>query len=300
MSNLSIATIDLNFQNKPGTIGAYLIPYSGGGVLVESGPASTIPELINGLSRHGLSPADITHVFLTHIHLDHAGAAGWLAQQGACVYVHPNGASHLINPDKLLASAARIYGSQMDSLWGKFYPVPERQLNILNDNDQVSLGELTIHALDVPGHANHHLAYLLDGACFTGDVGGIRIHNQKFISLPMPPPDLNLELWRASIRRLIDHQPQQIIPTHFGIYPDASWHLNTILELLDIIEYWIEATMPLALSPEELRIAFTEFESRRAQEAGLPAISIDVQQTANPSTMSADGIHRYWRKYRHP
>jgi len=298
MSYPTILTIDLNFQNKPGTIGTYLIPYSGGGILVESGPASTIPELIYGLSQHGLSPADISDVFLTHIHLDHAGAAGWFAQHGARIHVHPNGANHLINPEKLLASAARIYGSHMDTLWGEFYSVPENQINILNDTAQVVLGNITIQALDVPGHANHHLAYLVDGACFSGDVGGIRVHNQKFISLPMPPPDLNLELWRASIRRLIDHHPNQIIPTHFGVYPDAEWHLNAVLEFLDIVESWIEETMVLALSPEEIRNAFIQFESMRAQQAGLQDVSIDAQQTANPSVMSADGIYRYWNKYR--
>ena len=186
----------------------------------------------------------------------------------------------------------------MDTLWGEFYSVPECQINILNDNAQIAFGNMTIHALDVPGHANHHLAYLVDDACFTGDVGGIRVHNQKFISLPMPPPDLNLELWRASIRRLIDHHPKQIIPTHFGVYPDADWHLSTILELLDIVDAWIEATMPLALSPEELRDAFSRFESMRTLQAGIQDVSIDVQQTANPSTMSADGIYRYWNKYR--
>jgi len=298
MSYPTILTIDLNFQNKPGTIGTYLIPYSGGGILVESGPASTIPELIYGLSQHGLSPADISDVFLTHIHLDHAGAAGWFAQHGTRIHVHPNGANHLINPEKLLASAARIYGSHMDTLWGEFYSVPENQINILNDTAQVVLGNITIQALDVPGHANHHLAYLVDGACFSGDVGGIRVHNQKFISLPMPPPDLNLELWRASIRRLIDHHPKQIIPTHFGVYPDAEWHLNAVLEFLDIVESWIEETMVLALSPEEIRNAFIQFESMRAQQAGLQDVSIDAQQTANPSVMSADGIYRYWNKYR--
>lgn len=297
MSHPTIMTIDLNFQNKPGTIGAYLVPYNRGGLLVESGPASTIPALINGLHQYGYSPTDITDVFLTHIHLDHAGAAGWLAQQGARIHVHSNGANHLINPDKLLASASRIYGSDMDTLWGKFFAVQENRINILNDSSQITLGDLTIQALDVPGHANHHLAYLIDGACFTGDVGGIRVHEQRFISLPTPPPDLNLELWRASIRRIIDQHPKQIIPTHFGVYPDAEWHLNAVLELLDTVEAWIEETMTLALSPEELRNAFSRFESMRAQQAGLQQISVDAQQTANPSVMSADGIYRYWNKY---
>lgn len=297
MSEPTILTIDLNFQNKPGTIGTYLIPYSKGCILIEAGPASTIPALISGLQNYGYSPSDISDVFLTHIHLDHAGAAGWLAQQGARIHVHPNGANHLINPDKLLTSAARIYGNQMDTLWGTFFPVPECQINIITDKSQVIVGNITVQGIDVPGHANHHLAYLVDGACFTGDVGGIRVHNQNFISLPMPPPDLNIELWRASIHRLIDHHPKQVIPTHFGVYPDAEWHLNTILDLLDLVEQWIEATMAHDPSTVELRNEFIRFESMRAEQAGLHEMSIDAQQTANPSTMSADGIYRYWHKY---
>jgi glyoxylase-like metal-dependent hydrolase (beta-lactamase superfamily II) len=298
MSHPTILTIDLNFQNKPGTIGAYLIPHSDGGLLVESGPASTIPELVEGLNQYGFSPPDITDVLLTHIHLDHAGAAGWLAQHGARIHVHPNGANHLINPEKLLASAARIYGSQMEPLWGTFFPVPESQINVPDDNSLITIGELTIQALDVPGHANHHLAYLVEGACFTGDIGGIRVHNQKYISLPMPPPDLNLEQWRTSVRRLIDHHPQQLIPTHFGIYPDAEWHLNTILDLLDIVDRWIKTTMSLNPSVEKLRDEFLLFEANNANKAGLQELSIDAQQTANPSIMSADGIYRFWHKFR--
>jgi glyoxylase-like metal-dependent hydrolase (beta-lactamase superfamily II) len=299
MSEPTILTVDLNFLNRPGTIGVYLLPHSHGGLLIESGPASTIPQLIDGLKGYGFTPSDITDVFLTHIHLDHAGAAGWLAQQGARIHVHPNGANHLMNPEKLLDSAARVYGGQLDYLWGTFYPVRKTQVNVLQDNSLTTIGDIGIQALDVPGHANHHLAYLVDGACFTGDVGGIRVHNQKYISLPTPPPELHLEKWRSSIHRLIEIHPRQIIPTHFGIYPDAKWHLNTLLELIDTVDRWIEAIMPLSPSIETLREEFTRFEDDRSQQAGFHELFVESQQTVNSSVMSADGIFRYWNKH-HP
>jgi len=291
-------TIDLHFQNKTGTIGAYLLPYNYGGILVETGPTSTLPQLIEGLKQFGFSPSHITDILLTHIHLDHAGAAGWFAQQGTRVHVHPKGVQHLINPEKLLASATRVYGDQMDTLWGIFFPVPESQINPLQDNSEIKIGNMMIRALDVPGHAVHHLAYLIDGTCFTGDIGGVRVHNQKYISIPTPPPDLNIEQWRESIHRLIKQNPKQIVPTHFGVYPDAEWHFTTLLSLLDTIDEWINKTMLKIQSIEELREEYLSFEVSRSCQAGLQELTFDAQQTANPYLMSADGIFRYWNKYR--
>ena len=123
MAKPRIVTLDLNFQNKTQAIASYLIRHDDGAVLIESGPGSTLPALEAGLAKEGLSPRDITHVLLTHIHLDHAGAAGWLSRQGAQIFVHPIGAPHLLNPEKLIASATRIYGDRMQTLWGEFLPV---------------------------------------------------------------------------------------------------------------------------------------------------------------------------------
>jgi glyoxylase-like metal-dependent hydrolase (beta-lactamase superfamily II) len=298
MSEITIHTIDLKFLGRNGTIGAYLVPYSGGGILFESGPGSTIANLVDGISKFGLKVADITDVFLTHIHLDHAGAAGWWAEQGCCIHVHENGAPHLINPERLLASAGRLYGDRMDELWGKFLPVPENKLNIMHDNDVIRVCELSIRPLNVPGHASHHLAYLLGDACFSGDIGGIRLSPAKYLSLPMPPPDLNLELWAASIKHIQQYSPLRIVPTHFGIFPDASWHLQAVLDALDEIQAWIEERMPNNPSLEELRQQFIEFEVDRAHNYGVEESVVEGQQIANPSFMSADGIFRYWNKFR--
>ena len=299
MSNPTILTIDLNFQNIPGVIGVYLLPHRKGALLIESGPASTLHNLITNLEQYGYSPSDITDVFLTHIHLDHAGAASWWANSGARIHVHPKGASHLVNPEKLISSAARIYGTQMDTLWGNFSPVPAGQINILNDCDIITIGDITIKALDAPGHASHQLAYLVGDACFTGDIGGVRVHNQQHISLPMPPPDLNIPQWRTSIRRLLEHHPQRIVPTHFGVYEDAEWHLQTVLDLLDETDRWIKSTISPDMTEENFREKFAHFEIERARKAGFDDLTAKAQQLANPSFMSADGILRYWKKYIH-
>lgn len=295
-----IYTIDLDFMGRSGTIAAYLVPHSRGCILVETGPASTLQNLISGLNDHGYKVEDITDVFLTHIHLDHAGASGWLAQHGCQVHVHENGAPHLINPEKLLASAGRLYGDMMDTLWGEFLSVPEDKISIMPDNEVAMVGDLSVRALDVPGHAGHHLAYLIGDACFSGDIGGIRLSSRHYLSLPMPPPDLNLELWRQSIRHIQQFKPERIIPTHFGIYPDATWHLQAVLAALDEVEAWVVARMPYNPSLEDLRQQFIEFEQMRAENYGLEKSLVENQQIANPSFMSADGIFRYWNKYRKP
>jgi glyoxylase-like metal-dependent hydrolase (beta-lactamase superfamily II) len=298
MSSPKIFTIDLKFLVRSGTIGCYLLPYSEGAILVETGPGSTIQNLIAGAKSHDFEIEQISDVFLTHIHLDHAGAAGWLAEHGSRIHVHENGAPHLINPERLLSSAGRLYGDKMDSLWGEFLPVPENKITIMHDNEISSVGDLSIRALDVPGHASHHLAYLIGDACFSGDIGGIRLDPRQYLSLPMPPPDLNLEMWRSSIKHIQEFNPTRIIPTHFGVFPDARWHLKAVLAALDEVEVWLEQSMTYNPSLEELRQQFMTFEQVRAEKYGVAKEVLDNQQIANPSFMSADGLFRYWNKFR--
>jgi glyoxylase-like metal-dependent hydrolase (beta-lactamase superfamily II) len=300
MPDPTIHIIDLNFRGRIGTIGAYLVPHSNGGILIETGPGSTIQNLVTGLKNYGYQVEDITDVFLTHIHLDHAGAAGWLAQHGCLIHVHENGAPHLINPEKLLASAGRLYGDQMDSLWGEFLPIEPAYIAIMHDGDQISFGDLTIRALDVPGHANHHLAFLIGDACFSGDIGGMRLSPDLYLRLPMPPPDFYLEKWQESIRYIQRFDPARLIPTHFGIYSDARWHLQAVLDELADVKVWMESSLALNPTQENFRLQFTDFEQSRAQKYGIDKGIAEGQQIANPSFMSADGIFRYWNKYRKP
>lgn len=298
MSNNIIHTLDLHFMGMPGTIAAYLIPHRHGVALIESGPGSTLPALLSGLAAHGYAPADITDLFLTHIHLDHAGAAGWLARQGARVHVHPVGAPHLRNPEKLLSSAARIYGDLMDTLWGEFLPVPEPRLSVLSDGDIIEINDLRICAIDTPGHADHHFAYLFEDTLFSGDIGGVRLENVRHIRLPMPPPEFCLEKWCLSLERIREEPFARIAPTHFGLHSDPDWHLSALRQSLDDIGNWMESTLPEDPSFEELNDKFLAWTLQRSQNEGVDQATIQVYETANPSWMSTYGIQRYWRKYR--
>jgi glyoxylase-like metal-dependent hydrolase (beta-lactamase superfamily II) len=212
------------------------------------------------------------------------------------------GAPHLVNPEKLLTSASRIYGDMMGPLWGEFLPVPESQLSIPQDNDVIEIGGVCFRALDTPGHAYHHYAYLLDDLAFTGDVGGVRLGGIRHLRLPMPPPEFNLEKWRESLGRLekafTEHNIHRVAPTHFGVYTDPDWHLAAVRDALDEIEAWMEAVMPQDPPIEDLRQRFGAWSRQVSLEKGLDPSLLPVQEAANPAFMSADGIQRYWRKNR--
>ena len=298
MATTRVITLDLNFQGRPHAIAVYLIQQADAVVLIESGPGSTLPALEAGLAKEGLSPADVTHVLLTHIHLDHAGAAGWLAKQGAQIFVHEIGAPHMLNPEKLIASATRIYGERMDTLWGEFLPVPENQLNVPKDAEVIVIGNLKFLPIHTPGHAEHHFSYLFEDIMFCGDVGGVRIPGYPYLRVPMPPPELHLERWHESILRLRKEKFSRIAPTHFGIFDDVGWHLNEMEKGLDSAEHWMEQVMPSEPPIEELRQSFTDWMMAEGQKMGLEEEVIKAYELANPLGMSADGILRYWKKVR--
>lgn len=298
MSLKNIHTIELNFLEMRHAIAAYLIPHRKGAVLVECGPGSTIPALQAGIENLGFSLSDITDLFLTHIHLDHAGASGWLARRGVRVHVHPVGAPHLIQPEKLLASARRIYGDTMDSLWGQFLPVPEDRLNVLRDCQPVEVEDLVLRPIDTPGHASHHFAYLFDEVCFSGDIGGIRMPGIRHLRLPMPPPEFHLESWRESLEKLKRERFAFIVPTHFGAFDDPAWHLAALEKAMDEVEAWMEAVMPRGLPFDELNEEFLRWTRERSLGEGVPESVLDIYEAANPSWMSTQGIQRYWLKFR--
>lgn len=296
----TIHTLDMNFRGTPGAIAVYLIPHTHGVILVECGPGSTQAALQDGLAAHGYQLEDVTDVLLTHIHLDHAGAAGWLAQKGARIHVHPVGAPHLLNPEKLLSSAARIYGDQMDTLWGRFLSVPADRLNVVEDNQVIEIGDLRFRALDTPGHAYHHHAYIYNDLIFTGDIGGVRIGGARHLRMPMPPPEFHLELWRESLHRLLRELVagsfSRLAPTHFGIYTDPAWHFKAALQALDEVEIWMLRVMTEDPTAEELKDLFTAWVRERSLRYGIDSGLLDPMEKANPSWMSAYGIHRYWHK----
>ncbi len=298
MANTQIITIDLNFQGKTQAIASYLIQHGDAVILVESGPGSTLPALEAGLAKEGLSPQNLTHVLLTHIHLDHAGAAGWLSQQGAQIYVHPLGAPHLLNPEKLIASATRIYGDRMDQLWGEFLPVAQNQLTVPNDAEEIVIGNLRFLPVNTPGHAEHHFSYIFEDVCFCGDVGGVRIPGYQYLRAPMPPPELHFGRWRESLARLRGLKIARVAPTHFGMYEDVDWHLNTLDETLASMEKWLEIVMAREPSIEELREELTHWMEEESRVKSLSEDVVRAYSLSNPVAMSADGLMRYWKKVR--
>jgi glyoxylase-like metal-dependent hydrolase (beta-lactamase superfamily II) len=300
MAKPNIVTIDLHFQDKTQAIACYLIRHSDGAVLIECGPGSTLPALEAGLAKVSLSTRDITHVLLSHIHLDHAGAAGFLSRQGAKVFVHPNGAPHLLNPEKLIASATRIYGDRMRTLWGEFLPVAEDQLTVTQDEQELVIGDLRFLPLHTPGHAEHHCCYLFEDVCFTGDVGGVRIPGYQYMRAPMVPPELHFPKWLATIARLRALGFKRIAPTHYGIFDDAEWHLNTLQSILEETEKWLEQIMPAEPSVDELRAKYESWMEEQSRLLKLDEDIIRAYTLANPLGMGADGMMRYWKKVRNP
>ncbi|GAB4483681.1 MAG: MBL fold metallo-hydrolase [Anaerolineales bacterium] len=296
--NARVIPLDLQFQGHPDSIACYLLPQRDGAALVECGAGATVPALTAALAAQGYALTDISHVFLTHIHLDHAGAAGFLARQGAQIFVHPVGAPHLLNPEKLIASATRIYGDQMGPLWGDFLAVPAEKLTVLQDGEEITVGGLRLTAFHTPGHAEHHIAYQLEDLCFTGDVGGVRISSYPYLRLPFVPPELHLEKWRATIERLQTLDIRRVAPTHFGIFDDADWHFSAILRALKTVSAWLEEIMPADPPVEELRARFLTWMDAQADEMRLPPEVRQAYLLANPLGMSADGMYRYWKKFR--
>jgi glyoxylase-like metal-dependent hydrolase (beta-lactamase superfamily II) len=183
-------------------------------------------------------------------------------------------------------------------LWGEFLPVPEARLRVPDDGQVIVIGNLHFTPVDTPGHAEHHFVYLFENICFSGDIGAVRIPGYPYMRFPMPPPELHLEKWRDSIRRLKREKFDRIAPTHFGVYDDAEWHLNELEKNLDTVLRWLDVVMPTEPSIEELREIYTVWMKEQAAEAGLSDGVIETYLLANPLDMSADGLLRYWKKFR--
>jgi glyoxylase-like metal-dependent hydrolase (beta-lactamase superfamily II) len=296
----NIHCIDLDFSFFSSSIACYAIRYEGGVVLVDPGPESTLPGLEAGLAALDSSAKDVTHVLLTHIHLDHAGAAGWFAARGARIFVHPVGAPHLLDPEKLLASAQRIYGERMDELWGSFQPVPDGQLVAVADESEIEAGGLTFKALYTPGHADHHIAYLFQEACFSGDVGGVRMPGPFYLRLPFVPPETHLGKWRLSLERIRTASPRWIAPTHFGLYPDAVQHLDLAARMLDEVDAWLEKVMPAIPDVETLQAQLVPWLRSRGRAFGLKESLLLRYDQASPVSMGASALFRYWQKTHQP
>ncbi len=295
---MRVRVLDLRFQGVGRVIASFLLDTPEGPALIETGPESTYPHLVQALAGEGVRPQEIRHVFLTHIHLDHAGAAWRLAELGARVYVHPKGAPHLLDPGRLLASAERIYGDQLRPLWGEVRSIPAERLKVLQDGDRVRLGGVEVLALETPGHAGHHHAYLVDGVAFTGDIAGVRIAPGPVLP-PTPPPDIHLESWYASLERLEALAPESLYLTHFGAFEDVGAHLKALRETLGAWADWVLARLKEGMSPEAMTRAFEAYWAEGLKERGAGEDLLRLYALADPPFMNLQGLVRYWQKH-HP
>ncbi|MGA8354363.1 MAG: MBL fold metallo-hydrolase [Solirubrobacteraceae bacterium] len=270
--------IDLMHLRRERVIGSWLV----GDVLIDPGPQSCMDTLLDAL---GGEPPRV--IALTHIHLDHAGATGSLLARFPEikeVWVHERGARHLIDPSKLLASAGRLYGEEMDRLWGEVLPVPQERIKPLAGGESLPGFQVAY----TPGHASHHVAYLHteSGTAFCGDLAGVRILPQGPVLAPTPPPDIDPPAWHASLSIVEAWRPQVLVPTHFGSYDDVSEHLAALREVLTEMERW-------ASEGDVQR--FAEKMKEKVQRADDLQVTLAYAQ-AMPADQSYAGLQRYLQR----
>jgi glyoxylase-like metal-dependent hydrolase (beta-lactamase superfamily II) len=287
--------IDLRFLGRDDTVAAFLIETPEGLVLIESGPYSTFGSLEAALRALGHSVSDVRHVLLTHIHFDHAGAAWALAEAGATVHVHPFGAPHLAAPEKLYRSAKRIYGDEMETLWGEMRPIAPERLRAVGHGESLSFGGHIFTALHTPGHAVHHIAWQWGDEVFCGDVAGVRIGSGP-VTPPCPPPDIHLPDWKRSLSTIRGLRPKALWLTHFGRVEDVEDHLDRLENALDDWAEWIRPHWAAGEEQSEVVPRFAERVHDGLRRAGLTPRDIARYEGANPAFMSVAGLYRYWQQ----
>lgn len=294
---MPLHTLDLRWQDQSQLIASYLVECGKGELaLIETGPGSTLPTLLTSIRSVGFEPDAVKHVFVTHIHLDHAGAAGWWAQQGATVYAHPKATPHLIDPAKLIDSAKRIYADRMDSLWGEMLPAPANRVVTLADGKTVKIGKTTFTALDTPGHARHHHAYVCEDACFTGDVAGMRLPGSSYLSVTAAPPQFDPVAYADSLHRLHAAGFSKLYLTHFGEVTDVPQHLSLYAMRVEQVYECILRLREQGLRDDALRAAYAESERAIARKAGVSEEDWRRYESANSTAMCADGISLFCEK----
>ena len=270
--------LDLNFGGSPQAVGVYVVDTDDGPALFDCGPTSTLPALESGLAEHGLRIEDIRHLLLSHIHLDHAGAAGPLVRRhpGLTVWVSEVGAPHLVDPSRLERSARRLYGESFDPLWGELAPVPE-------ENVRVATGDvLGWETFPTIGHASHHISYLQNGTLLAGDAAGVRMPGASYVLPVSPPPDVDVEGWHESVAAMRARKPERLALIHFGVHEDVDAHLDRLeLEL----DRWAER-----VGGGMEQQAFVEAAQADAGE------DADLYDRVAPFWQSWQGMKRYWEK----
>ncbi len=291
--------IDLHFRGYPGAIASCLLEGGGELAVVDCGPSSCLPKLREGLAERGVGVGDLTALLLTHIHFDHAGAAGSLVRENPRlrVYVHSIGAPHMADPAKLLSSATRLYGDAMQQLFGEFLAVPSENLTTLNGGESFRMAGRQFEVAYTPGHAVHHVSYFdqTTGIAFTGDTAGMRLSGHDFVAPVMPPPDINLGIWDKSLAEIARRKPSRLFITHYGPFDDVGGHLERTREGN---HHWAERAQGILAkhSDESAQIAEFNAAAEKDYRDQLPADAAERYMMGSNSTLSWYGLARYWRK----
>jgi glyoxylase-like metal-dependent hydrolase (beta-lactamase superfamily II) len=294
-----ISYVDLDFLHTPRIIATVVLQGPGGVALIDPGPSSTLATLRAELAAAGIGIADVREILLTHIHLDHAGVTGTLVRENPSikVFVHEKGAPHMEAPESLIKSATRLWGDEMDQLWGEFLPVPAAAMTALRGGERITAGGRPLDILYTPGHAQHHVSYLSRdaGIAFVGDTAGIRREVQGFIVPPTPPPDIDLDAWRRSLAAIGAWQPDTLFVTHFGAYGTTAAHLAEVADNLEVVAALAKDSLARDGSDEEREEWFTG-QLRGLLRRRLSDAAAHAYEVAGRFDLNWRGLARYWRK----
>jgi glyoxylase-like metal-dependent hydrolase (beta-lactamase superfamily II) len=293
----STVTIDLKYQDRDRYIASCLLDCGQEVVLLDPGPSSTVGNLHRDLDDRGMRVSDIGAILLTHIHFDHAGATGSLVEQNPKirVYVHERGAQHLIDPKRLLKSASRIFGANVEELWGPFYPVPARNLEILRGGEEIPLGARRFEALYTPGHAIHHVSFFEPNSeiAFVGDAAGVR--TTDFVYPATPPPDIDLSATNESLDLILSREPRRLFLTHFGLVDRVEWHISEFRERLGRWSEFVRLSLDQEGNDSQRAQNFSNMVKAELSSAVSQEEAIWFEHSIS-SRQNWYGLARYWRQ----
>ena len=272
-SHSPVVELDVRYLDMPGAARAFLVRTGGRPLLVETGTQACLPTLQAALRAEGVAPEDVSDVFVTHIHLDHAGAAGWFACRGARLHVHPFGAAHMVDPGRLIDSSRRVHGSAYERYYGDPVAAPADRVHAVADGTRIECGDVSLRAVETPGHARHHHAWLLEHAggrdLFTGDAAATVVPGSSFVAVPTPPPEYDPQAWFRSLDRLRAEAADRLRLTHGGTVTPPGPFLDVVERSLREEDAVQRGLLEAGLPPEETLARYRAWLEPRAAAQGV-------------------------------